>query len=77
MTGDSHLDFARSTVALLDRGKQKTTASYEVITETLRKIGPSLAAQFANPGYCTLQQKTDNDSLFVALAWCEGIGRAQ
>ena len=56
---------------------QKTNASYEVITETLRKIGPSLAAQFANSGCCSLQHKTDNDSLFVALAWCEAIGRAQ
>lgn len=55
---------------------QKVTASYEVITETLLKIGPSLAAQFANPGYCSLQEKTDNDSLFVALAWCEAIARA-
>ena len=56
---------------------QKVTASYEVITETLLKIGPSLAAQFANPGYCSLQEKTDNASLFVALAWCEAIARAQ
>lgn len=56
---------------------QQNTASYEVITETLRKIGPSLAAHFANPSYCSLQQKTDNDSLFVALAWCEAIGRAK
>lgn len=56
---------------------QKTTASYEIITETLRTIGPSLAAQFANPGYCSLEEKADGDSLFVALAWCEAIGRAQ
>lgn len=55
---------------------QRITASYEVITETLLNIGPSLAAQFANPGYCSLQEKTDNGSLFVALAWCEAIARA-
>jgi ubiquinone/menaquinone biosynthesis C-methylase UbiE len=56
---------------------QTVSASYEVITETLFKIGPSLAAQFATPSYCSLQQKTDHDSLFVALAWCEAIGQAQ
>jgi len=55
---------------------ERNTASYEVITESLLKIGPSLAAQFATPGYCSLQEKADNDSLFVALAWCEAIGRA-
>jgi ubiquinone/menaquinone biosynthesis C-methylase UbiE len=55
---------------------QKLTASYEVITETILKIGPSLAHPFAAPGYCSLSGKNDNDSLFVALAWCEAIGRA-
>jgi ubiquinone/menaquinone biosynthesis C-methylase UbiE len=53
------------------------SASYEVITETLHKIGPSLAAQFATPSYCSLQDEPDNDSLFVALAWCEAIGETQ
>jgi hypothetical protein len=51
------------------------TASYDVISETLLKIGPSLVAQFAAPSYCTLQNKADDESLFVALAWCEAIGR--
>ena len=55
----------------------RMTASYDVITETLLKIGPSLAAQFASGSYCNLQDKPDDDSLFVALAWCEAIGRAQ
>lgn len=56
---------------------QSMTASYDVISETLLKIGPSLAAQFAAPIYCNLQDKGGDDSLFVALAWCEAIGRAQ
>ncbi len=56
---------------------QKMTASYEVITETLRNIGPSLAEQFAAPSYCRLQDKPGDDSLFVALAWCEAIGRVE
>jgi hypothetical protein len=45
-----------------------------VITETLRNIGPSLAEQFAAPGYCSLQDNSGEDSLSVALAWCEAIG---
>jgi hypothetical protein len=48
---------------------QRMTASYDVISETLLKIGPSLAAQFAAPSYCTLQNKPGDESLFVALAW--------
>ena len=56
---------------------ERMTASYDVITETVLKIGPSLAAQVAAPNYCSLQDKAGNDSLFVALAWCEAIGRAQ
>lgn len=55
---------------------QQMTASYEVITDILKKIGPALAAQFATPGYCSLQDKPD-DTLFVALAWCEVIGCAR
>jgi ubiquinone/menaquinone biosynthesis C-methylase UbiE len=51
------------------------TASYEDISDTLKKIGPALASQFSS-GYCSLQDKPA-DSLFVALAWCEAIGRAQ
>jgi ubiquinone/menaquinone biosynthesis C-methylase UbiE len=56
---------------------EKMTASYEVITETLLKLGPSLAAQFAASGsFCSLKDKANDDSLFVALAWCEATGRA-
>jgi len=56
---------------------QSMTASYDVISETLLKIGPSLAEQFAAPSYCSLRDDAADDSLFVALAWCEAIGRAQ
>jgi ubiquinone/menaquinone biosynthesis C-methylase UbiE len=56
---------------------ESMTASYDVITETLLKIGPSLAAQFAAPSFCSLKDKPGDDSLFVALAWCEAIGRAR
>jgi ubiquinone/menaquinone biosynthesis C-methylase UbiE len=56
---------------------QKMTASYEVITETLLKIGPALAQQFAAPAFCSLEDKAAADSLFVALAWCEAIARVQ
>jgi ubiquinone/menaquinone biosynthesis C-methylase UbiE len=56
---------------------QKMTACYEVITETILKVGPSLARSFAAPSYCSLKGKDDDQSLFVALAWCEAIGRAQ
>jgi ubiquinone/menaquinone biosynthesis C-methylase UbiE len=55
----------------------KITASYEVITETLLKIGPSLAQQFAPANYCSLQNQPGENSLFVALAWCEASGRAE
>jgi len=56
---------------------ERMTASYEVVTETLLRIGPSLAAQFAAPSYCSLQDKPGNDSLFVALAWCEAVAQAR
>lgn len=52
-------------------------ASYEVITETLLQIGPSLAEQFVTPASCSLDDKPGDHSLFVALAWCEAIGKAQ
>lgn len=56
---------------------QSMTASYEVITETLLTIGPSLAQRFAVPGDCDLgDDKSCDHSLFVALAWCEAIGYA-
>lgn len=50
-------------------------ASYEVITETLLKIGPALGEQFTSPNRCSLQN--GNGSLFVALAWCEAVGCVQ
>jgi len=56
---------------------QRMTASYEVVTETLLRIGPSLAAQFAAPSCCSPQDKPGNDSLFVALAWCEAVAQAR
>lgn len=57
---------------------QKMTASYEVITETLLNIGPSLVQQFVAPAFCGLENnKPGADSLFVALAWCEATGRAE
>ena len=52
---------------------EQMTASYEVVSDLLQKIGPSLAAHFSTAGCCSLQDKPD-DSLFVALAWCEVIG---
>lgn len=56
---------------------EKTSASYEVISDLLMKIGPALAEQFTSPGsFCSLQGKTENPSLFVALAWCEATGRS-
>jgi hypothetical protein len=55
---------------------QKLTASYEVITDILLKVGPSLTAQFAAPSCCSLEDNSGDDSLFVALAWCEAIGYA-
>ena len=54
---------------------EQVTASYEVVSDLLQKIGPSLAAHFAPPGYDSQQAKFD-DSLFVALAWCEAVGTA-
>ena len=76
--GDPHL--GRKIGRLLRKAGfavQGMSASYEVITETLLKIGPSLAAQFAGPSFCRLQDKSVDSSLFVALAWCEAIGVAQ
>lgn len=55
----------------------KMTASYEVISDLLMKLGPSLAEQFTSPGsFCKLQDKSDIPTLFVALAWCEATGYA-
>jgi hypothetical protein len=52
------------------------TASYEVLTETLRKIGPSLAQQFGAPAVCNVADRGAGDSLFVAMAWCEATAQA-
>jgi ubiquinone/menaquinone biosynthesis C-methylase UbiE len=57
---------------------QKMTASYEVITEAILKLGSSLTEQFATAGsFCSLQDKASDSSLFVALAWCEATGLAE
>jgi ubiquinone/menaquinone biosynthesis C-methylase UbiE len=53
------------------------TASYEVITEQIQKIGSCLAQRFLSPTCCTLDSKDGDDALFVAVAWCEAIGRAE
>lgn len=56
---------------------QTMTVSYEVVSETLLKMGPALAERFAVSGDSRLQiDKSGDDSLFVALAWCEAIGCA-
>jgi hypothetical protein len=55
---------------------ERVSASYEVITETLRRIGPSLAAQFASPEK-ERGLDAEDDLPFVALAWCEAIGRVR
>jgi len=52
---------------------EQMTASYEVVSDLLQKIGPSLAAHLSTAGGYSLQDKPD-DSLFAALAWCEVIG---
>jgi ubiquinone/menaquinone biosynthesis C-methylase UbiE len=56
---------------------QRVAASYEVITDTILKLGPPLGEQFAaSGGFCRLTDKATDHSLFVALAWCEATGRA-
>lgn len=53
------------------------TASYEVISDLLVKIGPLLAGQFTPPGsFCDLRDRKKEPSIFVALAWCAAIGHA-
>jgi len=57
---------------------EQMTASYEVISDLLMKLGPSLAQQFAAPSsFCKLDDRPGESSLFVALAWCEATGRMQ
>ena len=53
----------------------RVTASYEVITETLGKMGPALAAQLPAGASCSLPGPAA-DPPFVALAWCEATARA-
>jgi ubiquinone/menaquinone biosynthesis C-methylase UbiE len=55
---------------------EKQTASYENLSETMREIGPSLAQQFAQLRQSILNERQNDDSLFVALAWCEATGYA-
>ncbi len=62
---------------------EKMTASYEVISDLLMKIGPALAGQFTASGssaaagsFCKLQDRSKDSSLFVALAWCEASGHS-
>ena len=57
------------------------TASYEVLSDLLAKIGPSLAGQLADGFFttgsaCNLKDRSEVSSLFVALAWCEATGHA-
>src|SRR5262249_6180738 len=52
------------------------TGSYEVITDKIKRIGSSLTEQWM-PTYCSLDNQSGDDSLFVALAWCEAVGRAE
>jgi ubiquinone/menaquinone biosynthesis C-methylase UbiE len=54
---------------------ESMTASYDVITDTLRTIGPAMARSFAADG--DSRRPSESDSPLVALAWCEAIGRAQ
>lgn len=52
---------------------QQITASYEVISDLIKKLGPALAASCCPS--CSLEGGDNpDDSLFVALAWCEAIG---
>jgi ubiquinone/menaquinone biosynthesis C-methylase UbiE len=55
---------------------QKMTATYELLTETLLKIGPSLAQQLGAPAFCSVADHGVADSLFVAIAWCEATAQA-
>ncbi len=56
---------------------EKMSASYEVISDLLMKIGPPLAEQLRPSGRFRKQEdRPEISSLFVALAWCEAIGHA-
>jgi ubiquinone/menaquinone biosynthesis C-methylase UbiE len=54
---------------------EKLTASYEVITEAIAKAGPSLTQPFMARAPSTLASAADDAPVFIALAWCEAIGR--
>jgi hypothetical protein len=55
----------------------KMSASYEVIGDFLAKIGPAFAEQLIAAGsQCNLEDKPQDNSIFVALAWCEAVGNA-
>jgi ubiquinone/menaquinone biosynthesis C-methylase UbiE len=55
----------------------KMSASYEVISDLLLKIGPSMAEQLRpSRRFGEQGERSEMSSLFVALAWCEAIGRA-
>ena len=55
----------------------KMSASYEVISDFLAKIGPAFAERFIAAGsQCNLQDRPQDNSIFVALAWCEAMGHA-
>jgi len=55
----------------------KVTASYEVISDFLAKIGPAFAEQFTAAGsQCNLEDRPQDNAIFVALAWYEAMGHA-
>ena len=57
---------------------ESITASYDVLTEALRSIDPSLWRDFAPVAASfNLPATTPADIPFIALAWCEAIGRRQ
>jgi ubiquinone/menaquinone biosynthesis C-methylase UbiE len=55
----------------------KMSASYEVISNFLAKIGPAFAEQFIAAGaQCNVEHRPQDNSIFVGLAWCEAMGHA-
>jgi len=58
-------------------GVHHFTASYEVITDLILKMGPALAQGFAASNCCPLDNKPGDYPLFIALAWCEATGCAE
>jgi ubiquinone/menaquinone biosynthesis C-methylase UbiE len=77
---DSDPNIGRKLGRLLQTGGfrvLKRSASYEVVTEAIQKIGSAFAPQFTPQSYCSLNDRSGDSSLFVALAWCEAIGQAE